>query len=129
MATGWIDVHRHFSPPQTPEQLKTQWHTLREGAFLIPSPFEWTLESTLSYLDKAGIAMQMLSNIHPSLPALRTSNDYGASLVAQRPSPFDLLAASLEEIDHAQTLLRADGFAVACVYNIVSFSDPSLDPV
>jgi hypothetical protein len=76
MSTGTSCPFRHRSSS------KPGGHALREGAFLIPSPFEWTPESTLSYLDKAGIAMQMLSNIPPSLPALRTSNDYGASLVA-----------------------------------------------
>jgi predicted TIM-barrel fold metal-dependent hydrolase len=110
---------------------------MREGAFLAPQPFEWNPESTLSYLNKAGIAMQMLSYIPPTLPALKASNDYGASLVSKYPSRFGLLAAlptdnpaaALDEIERATGQLHADGFAVTCVYNNISLSSATLDPV
>ena len=104
---------------------------------MLPEPFKWDPESTLSYLDRAGIAMQMLSNIPKQLDALRSSNDYAATLVAKYPSRFGLLAAlptddpraALAEIDRASRDLHADGFAVTCIYNGVCLGDSSLNDV
>lgn len=137
MATGWIDIHGHFTPPTSPEDREKRWHTMREAKFLVPEPFEWTPESTLAYLDKAGIAMQMLSNLPKQLDALKESNNYAASLVKKYPNRFGLLAAiptdnpeaALAEINRASHGLHADGFAVTCNYNGVLLGDTSLDPV
>ena len=137
MATGWIDIHGHFTPPTSIEDREKRWHAMREARFLVPEPFEWTPESTLAYLDKAGIAMQMLSNLPKQLDALKESNDYAASLVTKYPNRFGLLAAlptdnaeaALAEIDRATHNLHADGFAVTCNYNGVYLGDTSLDPV
>ena len=104
---------------------------------MLPEPFEWSPESTLSYLDRAGIAMQMLSNIPKQLDALKDSNSYAASLVAKYPSRFGLLAAlptdnptaALAEIERASRDLLADGFAVTCNYNGVYLGDSSLNDV
>ncbi len=110
---------------------------MRDAKFLVPEPFEWSPESTLAYMDKAGVAMQMLSNLPKALDALRESNDYAASLVRQHPTRFGLLAAlptdnpdaALAEIDRATHQLQADGFAMTCNYNGVFLGDPSLDSV
>ena len=110
---------------------------MREAKFLVPEPFEWTPESTLAYLDKAGTAMQMLSNLPKQLDALKESNDYAATLVGKYPKRFGLLAAiptdnpeaALAEIDRATRELYADGFAVTCNYNGVFLGDTSLDRV
>ena len=137
MANGWIDVHGHFTPPTSPEDRERRWRSMREAQFLVPEPFEWTPEGTLAYMDKAGIAMQMLSNLPKQLDALKESNDYAASLVRKYPTRFGLLAAlptdnpeaALAEIDRAAQELHADGFAVTCNYNGVFLGDSSLDPV
>ncbi|KAF6218732.1 hypothetical protein HO133_005274 [Letharia lupina] len=137
MANDWIDIHGHFTPPTSSEDREKRWHAMREEKFLVPEPFEWTPESTLAYLDKAGIAMQMLSNLPKQLDALKESNDYAASLVRKHPKRFGLLAAlptdspeaALAEIDRATHELDADGFAVTCNYNGVFLGDSSLDPV
>lgn len=138
MANGWIDIHGHFTPPTSSEDRERTWHGMRKvKLFMLPEPFEWTPESTLAYLDKAGIAMQMLSNLPKKLDALRKSNDYAASLVGKYPTRFGLLAAlptdnpdaALAEIDRATHQLHADGFAVTCNYNGVFLGDPTLDPV
>ena len=137
MAYGWIDVHGHFTPPTSPEDRERRWHSMRKAQFLVPEPFEWTPEGTLAYMDKAGIAMQMLSNLPKQLDALKESNDYAASLVRNYPTRFGLLAAlptdnpeaALSEIDRATQDLHADGFAVTCNYNGVFLGDSSLDPV
>lgn len=137
MADGWIDIHGHFTPPTSSEDREKRWHAMQDAKFLVPEPFEWTPESTLAYLDKAGIAMQMLSNLPKQLDALKVSNDYAASLVRNHPNRFGLLAAlptdnpeaALAEIDRATRELHADGFAVTCNYNGVFLGDSSLDPV
>jgi len=137
MAHRWVDVHAHFTPPTTREESEARWKAMRDGLFLVPKPYEWTVESTLGYMDRADIQMQLLSNIPKTLDKLRASNDYGASLVSQYPSRFGLLAAlptddpqaALVEIERAANDLHADGFAVTCHYNGVYLSDPSLDPV
>ena len=137
MANGWIDVHGHFTHPTSPDDRKRRWQSMREAQFLVPKPFEWTPEGTLAYMDKAGIAMQMLSNLPKQLDALKDSNDYAASLVRKYPTRFGLLAAlptdnpdaALAEIDRATQELHADGFAVTCNYNGVFLGDSSLDPL
>ena len=137
MANGWIDIHGHFTPPTSSEDREKKWHAMREAKFMVSEPFEWTPESTLAYLDRAGIAMQMLSNLPKQLDALKESNDYAASLVNKYPTRFGLLAAlptdnpkaALAEIDRAIHDLHTDGFAVTCNYNGVFLGDSSLDPV
>jgi predicted TIM-barrel fold metal-dependent hydrolase len=137
MAHHWIDVHAHFTPPTTLEECEARWKTMRDGLIMIPEPYEWIVESTLDYMDRAGIQMQLLSNVPKTLDKLRASNDYGALLVSQHPSRFGLLAAlptddpqaALAEIERAANNLYADGYAVTCHYNEVYLSDPSLEPV
>ncbi|MCJ1460295.1 hypothetical protein MMC28_010674 [Mycoblastus sanguinarius] len=137
MASGWIDVHGHFTPPTSSEEREKRWHAMREARFMVPEPFEWSPETTLSYLDRAGIAMQMLSNLPKQLDALKDSNDYAASLVTKYPSRFGFLAAlptnnpqaALAEIERSNHKHRADGFAVTCNYNGVFLGDSILKPV
>ena len=88
MADGWIDIHGHFTPPTSPEDREKRWHAMREAKFLLLEPFQWTPEGTIAYLDKAGIAMQMLSNLPKQLDALKESNDYAATLVKKYPNRF-----------------------------------------
>ena len=110
---------------------------MREAKFMVSEPFEWTPESTLAYLDRAGIAMQMLSNLPKQFEALKESNDYAASLVEKYPTRFGLLAAlptddpeaCLKEIERATSHLHADGYAVTCCYNGVYLGDSTLNDV
>jgi 6-methylsalicylate decarboxylase len=133
----WIDVHAHFTPPMTPEQSDARWAAMVEASWTGPKPPDWSLDHTLAYMDRVGIAMQMLSNIPTSLEALQVSNDFGASLVRSHPSRFGLLAAlptdspeaALGEISRASDQLAVDGFAVTFCYRGVHLSDSSLEPV
>ncbi|KAI9846545.1 MAG: autophagy protein [Thelocarpon superellum] len=137
--TGWLDIHGHFTPPQSPEEALRRFQSMHQGLFFVPEPFEWDATGVLSYLDRAGITMQMLSNIPISIPALIASNDYGAFIVRQHPHRFGLLAAlptddpdaALAEISRTTTAFAppADGFAVTTVYNDTWLSDPILHPV
>ncbi|MFD4510522.1 amidohydrolase family protein [Streptomyces sp. NPDC058457] len=133
-----VDVHAHFWPPE-PEASRIQlWEQLRdEGCFLAPRPWGWSPEETLDVMDRAGVAMQLLSNIPKEFGALQASNDYGASVVADHPTRFGLLAAlptddaeaALTELDRADRELGADGFAVTAAYNGVFLGDRRLEPV
>jgi predicted TIM-barrel fold metal-dependent hydrolase len=134
---GWVDTHAHFYPPEDDEQRLRRWELMKAAAWQSPEPPSWDPESTLAYMDRTGIAMQLLSNI-PKTPAqLRSSNEYGAALVTAHPRRFGLLAAlptddceaALAEVKRGETELHADGYAVTCRYNDVYLSDPSLEPL
>jgi predicted TIM-barrel fold metal-dependent hydrolase len=134
---GWIDVHSHFAVPVSAEERQVRWKAQLGRKFITPRPYEWSLESTLAYMDRVGIAMQMLSNVPRQLDQLKAANDYGAMLVKKHPSRFGLLAAlptdssqaCLAEIGRATDDLLADGFAVTTEYNGVYLGDQLLDPV
>lgn len=135
---GWLDIHGHFRLPETPEEAAQRVVLMREAQFLASKPDIWSANSIIAYLDRAGISMQMLSNIPKTLSVLQSSNDYGRSLVQQYPSRFGLLAALptnnldavMSEIQRTTSFLPpADGFAVTTVYNGVWLSDSSLDPM
>ncbi len=136
-AQGWIDVHAHFSPPKSADDLQTNLQLMHMGCFMAREPFQWSKEATLEHMDGNGIAMQLLSNIPKILPMLRESNDFGASVVGEHPSRFGLLAAlptddpdaAMGEIRRADQTLQADGFAVTCCYNGVFLGDTRLAPV
>lgn len=137
IVAGWVDVHGHFAPPTDEETEWARWVAMRRECFLAPEPFRWSAEETLDYLDRTGVAMQMLSNLPADHAALRASNDYGASLVAKHPRRFGLLAAvptddpdvALAEIDRADRELHADGYAMTAAYNGVYLGDRRLEVV
>ena len=135
--TGWIDIHGHFYLPATEQDRIDRWKACHAADFMVPEPWDWKPEDVLAYLDKAGIAMQMISYIPKKLDILQQANDYGASVVKKHPSRFGLMAAlpsddpkaCLEEIDRTVRDLSPDGFAVTCQYNGVYLSDRRLDDV
>jgi predicted TIM-barrel fold metal-dependent hydrolase len=110
---------------------------MRAEYFMTPQPFEWKVDEILSYMDRQGFAMQMLSNIPNSPAVLRSSNDYGATIVKQHPTRFGLLAAlqtddaaaAMKEVERSTSVLDADGFAVHSSYNGVYLGDASLEPL
>ncbi|WP_231644721.1 amidohydrolase family protein [Sciscionella sediminilitoris] len=118
-ATGLRDVHAHFTPPTTARERRARWQAMRAERFLAPQPRHWRMAGTLDYMDRAGVAMRLLSTIPETLDALRESNDY----VAAHPARFGLLAAlptddpraALAEITRCADELHMDGFAVTCL--------------
>ena len=137
LLNDWIDIHAHFYPPETDAQREARLIAMQGAGWLVSEPARWDPETTLSYMDRTGIAMQLLSNIPKNLEALRASNDYAASLVRKHPTRFGLLTAlptdrpddALAEIERAYHELHTDGFAVTCHHNGVYLSDTRLDPV
>lgn len=132
----WIDVHGHFFPPMTEEQGASIASGLRDACWCIDQPVRWDPISTLAYMDRTGIQMQMLSFVPPNVKMLHRANDYGAMLVGDYPDRFGLLAAlpthdaehCLAEIARSE-VFGADGFAVQCLYQDVALSDDRLEPV
>jgi len=137
LVNQWIDVHAHFFPPESIEVREARRVSMTEAGRMVPEPPHWDPETTLDYMNRTGIAMQMLSNIPKDLQALRYSNNYAAALVQEHPARFGLLTAlptdcsdnALAEIARASNELRTDGFAVTCHYNGVYLSDARLEPV
>lgn len=137
MSNQWIDVHAHFTPPMTLAQSDARWAAMQAASWTGVKSTDWTAEAAINTMDTVGVAMQMLSNIPKTLPELRASNTFGASVVASHPGRFGLLAAlptdnlqnALEEIERAGDVLAADGFAVTCKYNGTYLSDPHLEPM
>ncbi|CRG89241.1 hypothetical protein PISL3812_06277 [Talaromyces islandicus] len=137
---GWLDIHGHFSVPRTSAEDAAVVKAFRDNHFMLSDAPRFNAEETLAYNDRAGVSMQMLSNLPPTTDKLKKSNDFGLSIVGQYPSRFGLLAAlptdypdeALEEITrmrNQEDTIQPDGFAVTTVRNGVSLGDEQLRPV
>ncbi|KAI1263830.1 hypothetical protein F5Y18DRAFT_418136 [Xylariaceae sp. FL1019] len=87
--------------------------------------FRWSVPSTLDYLDR-GHCFQILSNIPKTLDALKTSDDYGASVVTHYTDRSGFLVAV--PMDSAANVLLETKRA-KYVHSDVYLSDPRLDHV
>ncbi|KAL9612462.1 MAG: hypothetical protein Q9167_002934 [Letrouitia subvulpina] len=135
---GWLDIHGHFTVPMSDEALQEQLELFHSVNFMVSQPWTWTPEGMLPYLDSANVTMQMLSYLPRTLDALKSANDYGALIVKQHPSRFGLLlalptdnaTACLDEIKRGDKFdIPNDGYALLTVYNNVTLSDDSLEPL
>ncbi|KAL8705060.1 MAG: hypothetical protein Q9225_008050, partial [Loekoesia sp. 1 TL-2023] len=136
--SGWLDIHGHFTVPRSDADLQQQLEDFHSVNFLVNEPWTWSPEGILPYLDSANVTMQMLSYLPRKLDALKSANDFGASIVKQHPSRFGLLlalptdnaTACLDEIKRGDAFdVPNDGYALLTVYNDVMLSDASLEPV
>jgi predicted TIM-barrel fold metal-dependent hydrolase len=141
---GWLDIHCHFFPPRPESDDESLVKALRDAHFMISDAPRFSPSDLMAYCDRAGIAMQMLSNTPPTSAAIRASNDYGLSIVRIYPSRFGLLAAlptdepdeCVREIARVKPLtstaeaeIQPDGFAVTTRRNGVALGDERLRPV
>ena len=117
------------------EALQEQLQVFHSVNFMVAEPWTWSLEPCL---DSADVIMQMLSCLPRTLGALKSVNDYGASIVRQQPSRFGLLlalptddaTACLNDIKRGDIFdISNDGYALLTVYNNVMLSDDTLEPV
>src|SRR5258705_6288703 len=110
------------------------------------APLQWSKETTLSFMDDAGIDVAVLSVSTPGVHTgdnakasalARRCNEFSAELVASRPDRFASFAclplpdveASLEELSYAVDVLRLDGFVLFTDSHAVHLGDPVLAPV
>jgi 6-methylsalicylate decarboxylase len=134
-----IDVHHHLSPPP-------YIAAANAGNFGEPLMKSWTPEKSLQDMDKAGVAVAMLSVTTPAVnftsgeaarKLARECNDYAARLIADHPGRFGNFAliplkdteGSLQEIAYALDTLRADGIGLMTSYGEKWLGDPSFLPV
>jgi predicted TIM-barrel fold metal-dependent hydrolase len=134
-----IDVHHHLSPPAYIEAANA-------NHFGEPPMKNWTPEKSLQDMDKAGVAVALLSVTTPALnftsgeaarKLARECNDYAAKLVADHHGRFGSFAAipltdvdgSLREIAYALDTLKADGIGLMTSYGDKWLGDPSFLPI
>jgi predicted TIM-barrel fold metal-dependent hydrolase len=134
-----IDVHHHLSPP-------TYITASNVAKFGDPLMKNWTPAKSIEDMDKAGVAVSMLSVTTPALNPIpqaqartlaRESNEYAAKLVADHPGRFGSFAmvplqdteGALQEIAYALDVLKADGIGLMTSYGDKWLGDPSFIPV
>jgi 6-methylsalicylate decarboxylase len=134
-----IDVHHHLSPP-------TYIAASNVSNFGEPPMKKWTPEKSLQDMDKAGVAVAILSVSTPGLnftsgeaarKLARECNDYAARLVSDHSGRFGSFAmvpltdidGSLHEIAYALDTLKADGIGLMTSYRDKWLGDPLFLPV
>ena len=137
-----IDVHAHYLAPAYTEALRSAERWLIGG---IPVP-EWTPELALGFMDRFGIARQMLSVSDPGVefvsadervPLARACNDFVAGVVADHPGRFGAFAvlpggdpdAALAESIRALDDLGLDGVGLLSSYDGRYLGDPAFEPL
>lgn len=132
MAGQKFDVHAHYVVPVAPAPTPP-------GKFFLASPMaDWSAQDAIAFMDRNGIATQMLSVPLPlPAPGMHAANIYGADLVKQYPGRFGLLAclpltdvpAAMAEIDFAFDELQADGVILLTNYGGAYLGDAKFDGV
>ncbi len=98
----------------------------------------WTPESAIEEMDRAGVAVGILSSAAGGgLPQPRVWSENAAQLARDYPGRFGLFAAldmaapdaSLKEIEYAASVLKADGFGVLTSYGDAWLGDLKFRPV
>jgi 6-methylsalicylate decarboxylase len=134
-----IDVHHHLSPP-------TYIAASNAGNFGDPLMKNWTPAKSIEDMDKAGVAIAMLSVTTPALnftsgeaarKLARECNDYAARLMTDHPGRFGSFAmipltdveGSLQEIAYALDTLKVDGIGLMTSYGDKWLGDPLFLPV
>src|SRR5271156_1446593 len=87
MPQNWIDAHGHYAVPGS---------ALPRGGPGTEAGGAWVfaVETSLSYMDRTGVAAPLISNCNPitKTDAVSASNSYGASLIKAYPRRFGLMA-------------------------------------
>src|SRR6266481_4066626 len=132
MKPNRFDVHAHYMPPGTVPRAAP-------GMNFVSSPMPtWSPEFALDFMDRHDIATQLLSLPSTlSKDEAHSINQYGATLVKQRPERFGLLAslpmddveAALSEIAFAFDQLGADGVVMVTNYGGNYLGNAKFEPV
>ncbi|MGC2781554.1 MAG: amidohydrolase family protein [Bradyrhizobium sp.] len=133
MISGRFDVHAHFKLPDAAPLGATPANNFKASPMA-----NWSPEMALEFMNRHGIATQMLS-IPSALPpaAARAANVYCAQIVKQHAERFGLLAslpmtdieAALSEVDFAFDMLGADGVIMMSNYADDYLGNPKYEPV
>ncbi len=134
-----IDVHHHFVPPKYKEEVN------RKRA-MQPCMQSWTVQGSIEDMDKAGVAIALVSitlpglyfgNVEEARRLTRICNDYAMEMSRTYPRRFGLFAAlpwpdiegSLKEIDYALDSLKADGIGLYTSYGTQWLGHPDFAPL
>jgi 6-methylsalicylate decarboxylase len=127
MTGGWIDVHGHFNVI-----------ALRPPGYDASKAWTFTPETSLDFMDRTGVAAQLLSNYGPQTAAtMIAANNHGAELVTKYPGRFGLLAQlplgepenALAELRRGIDALDCEGFAIQSNYSGIYLGDPRFEPI
>lgn len=136
-----IDTHHHLLPDFFYQETNDV-HAPVGGL----APMAWTKETSLSFMDDAGIDVAVLSistpgvhtgDGHKAKVLARRCNEFLAEIIQQRPDRFAGFAclplpdvdSSLSELAYAHDELHLDGVVAFTNANGVYMGDPSLEPV
>ena len=120
--TRGIDIHHHFLPAPFVQALAKAGHPAAAEALAL----DWSPESSLAMMDRAGIETAIVSISLPGAsfagaadPATlaRQSNEYAARMIADYPGRFGAFAslpvldaqAAMAEVEYALDTLKLDG--------------------
>jgi predicted TIM-barrel fold metal-dependent hydrolase len=135
-----IDTHHHMLPDFFWQETDNA-HAPVGGL----APHRWSAESSLSFMDDAGIDVAVVSLSTPGVHVgdhvraavlARRCNEFGARLVQAKPDRFGCFAclplpavdASLEELAYALDVLKLDGCVLFTNANGVYLGDAVLEP-
>lgn len=142
VASGRIDVHAHYAPPE-------QRAALASAPPIFRGFVTWTAPAALEMMDRQGIATAILSMVlwsglfaaaddaAAARHLARSANEAAAEAIRTHPDRFGGFASlplsdvddALAEIDYALGTLRLDGVVLLTNTNGVYLGDSRLDPV
>lgn len=136
-----IDTHQHILPDFF-------WQETENGDVPVGglAPLRWSRETTISFMDDAGIDVAVVSISSPGVHtgddakarALATRcNEFSAELIRSRPDRFGGFAClpipdvdgSLNELSYALDILKLDGIVLFTNSNGVYLGDRILEPI
>jgi predicted TIM-barrel fold metal-dependent hydrolase len=139
--TFTIDVHHHFLPD-------IFWEATNDAHSPVGgiSPPPWSKESTLSYMDEAGIDTAILSITAPGIHTgndsaardlARRVNELSAELIQERPDRFGGFAAlplpdvdgALRALEYGLDVLKLDGVVLFSNTRGIYLGDPRFRPL
>jgi predicted TIM-barrel fold metal-dependent hydrolase len=143
--TGLIDVHHHIVPPFYLSEYRDRI-VAAGGGRINPAYLSWTPEQSLEAMDKHGVATAILSlsvsafwfgDRQAAVNTARRVNEYVAELVVSHRGRFGMFAiiplpdteSSLREIEHAYSVLNADGISLVTSYGDKWLGHPDYAPV
>src|SRR5258706_2981695 len=136
-----IDTHHHMLPDFFFEATNEKENPVGGLA-----PQRWTTESSLAFMDEAGIDIAILSISTPGIQLpdknagrelARKCNELAASLIAKYPKRFGAFAAvsmsnihdAIDEIKYALDVLKLDGVVLFTNSNGIYLGDQSISPL
>jgi predicted TIM-barrel fold metal-dependent hydrolase len=142
-AEGRIDTHVHYLTERYRRAAVAAGHVRPDG---MPGYPDWSPESALAAMDRAGIATAILSMSSPGIQfgtsrdrsaLARAVNDDGADVVARNAARFGLFASlplpnvddAMAELERAFDTLRVDGVVLPTNVDGIYLGDARLDPI